>query len=219
MADASTELLQEMTRRLTELGEQISTGGRPKTIVGEDFMGGAAKNFSNNAGKLSTELGVLTIATLGVTGGFEKLLLGSFKTADAISGFGNLFNRLVPNISGVSIALKLLGTGVEGVAKTALALNESLKTASKNGVYFGNDLGDYSLTLAKARMSTEEFNKIVSQGGAQAMATFGYSVDVGAKQYLDAARQMQETPMAEALIKTGVTTEELNNRCCYLGLE
>jgi hypothetical protein len=197
MADPTADQQEKHTKALEE---------NTAALQGSGAYGKNWKETAAAAGETALALGFLTKAAFGHSDTLTKLTTGSYKLSDGLKDFSGMMSIILS-------PLGKFGTGVKALAENsigaALAVNESLNKVAGNGVYFANNLGDYSLSVNSARMSMATFEEMVNKSAAS-FSGFGSTMDAGAKRYLAAMDQFQQTDIVKNLEKTGIAAEELN---------
>jgi len=159
--------LEDEVRAQTQSIDKLITA-----LGGNKSGGGSVGSSAAGAGALSAALNKLPGVTGGVVTGFQSLIGGTASLGGAFDAVGAAANKLNPAFGAI------VNLGV-GVGKSAIEINDSLKSASQNGVYFGQNLGLYNLAIANSRMTLTEFNDMV-RTSSQALNGIGGNADKSA---------------------------------------
>jgi hypothetical protein len=127
---------------------------------------------------------------------------GTFNASKALDTFGSVASHFGP-------AGQALGTFTVGLSKGFIDVNDSLRTASQNGVYVGQNLGLYDKAVLGSRMSLAEMNDVVKHSN-QSLNGLAGNMDKSALTYLKIAKDVQDNPLTYNLAATGMGLEEFN---------
>ncbi len=188
--------LEDEVRAQTQSIDKLITA-----LSGNNRVGSTAGGGSSGAAVLSA-LDKLPSVTGGVVGGFQSLIGGTASVTGAFELVGAAANKINPLLG----AFVTLGVGV---AKSAVDINESLKTASQNGMYFGQNLGLYNLAIANSRMTLGEFNEIVKYNN-QSLSGLAGNAEKSALEFLKLGKRLQDDPLTYDLAATGIGVQEFN---------
>jgi hypothetical protein len=179
---------------LREQATSISAAvGKSAPAAAPSSSGGGTGNFNST---LSSLAGGFSNALTATT----KLATGTYKAADALTNFSQVSGLLGP-------VGKTVGSLAEQVGAGAIVLNESLKSSSQQGAYFGNNLGLYSQAVLGARMSMPEWEQTIKQN-SRSLAGLGINMDVSSLAFLKLGKRFQEQDFVYQLQATGTNTEE-----------
>jgi len=151
----------------------------------------------------------------GLAGAFGSLVKG---VGSLVSGAYSLTESFM--LGGDRISDFFGGLPVFGTVSKALEENiNTYRSISTVGASFGNSLQDMRLSAARARISLEGFQSLVSNN-AETLAIFGSNVSSGAREFSQFAGDFRESAVGERFLGMGYTIESLNDRLAgYLELE
>ena len=143
------------------------------------------------AGGISTVLSGFTAGAHTATQALTKLHTGTATTADAIDIF-----------AGVLESTGAIGTNLGGILKLVsndvLRVNDAMKESTKYGVNFNQNLGEYDKLLTQSQFGFENFNSMLGKTPGN-LAALGGSMDKGAKIFLEAGMQVNNSMVGENL--------------------
>ena len=180
--------------------DQLKENNRMLSQVISGKSSGSTTASLNSASADTSWMSKINTGTGVVLDGFGKLVTGSYKLSDALSDT----SALVSHFGSVGA---LAGTVLSKLGGSVIAVNDSLRVASENGIYFANNLSQYQSAVSHARMSLAEFNEI-TRNNITSIAGLGAGMDKSAQAFLKIAKDVQQEPMAYALQATGVRVEE-----------
>ncbi len=184
----------QMRDLLREQATSISAAvGKSAPAAAPSSSGSGTGNFNST---LSSLAGGFSNALTATT----KLATGTYKAADALTNFSQVSGLLGP-------VGKTVGSLAAQVGEGAIVLNESLKSSSQQGAYFGNNLGLYSQAILGARMSMPEWEQTIKQS-SKSIAGLGINMDVSSVGFLKLGKRLQEQDFVYQLQATGTNTEE-----------
>jgi hypothetical protein len=192
---SSDQLVRAITEGNKELIRQLGGGSnRPMS---------SSSNSVIDVTPLTNKMGAVFGVTDQLVNNFGRLAQGSMTAGDALGIFTGVISKTVPGFGAA------LGGMTTGVYETGNIFNESLKTASKSGAYWGNDLGKYSEQITGARMTMDEMNAAVAKSGTS-MNQLGLNMDQAMTRYAYMAKSMQELDITTVLERTGIGIDEFN---------
>lgn len=194
-AKTTEELLQELIEQNRETHRILGRGGNSAPSSNPGGGGGSGGGIAANTGAFQ---GFINSSVDGLA----KLAKGSFSAGDALGIITGAMGK-VPLV-GASMSKV---TGELGTA--GIKLGTDLNEAGKSGMSFNNDIGNYAKSLGGARMSSDEFLKVIDKN-SNGLTVMGMSVDRASKNYMAMAKDLQESPIARQLQETGVSAAEMN---------
>ena len=184
----TNRLLGQLARSPGGLGGGGSMGGGSSSSGGS--MGGDAAN------KINSSLG-------SISNGFVKLAEGSMNAGNAVTMFSNILAAAVPGIG------KSLGAITQDLGGALIKTNDNMNEAGKVGANWNNNLGEYNRAITGARMTQEEYNRMMKDG-ASALSGVGSTINRSQANWLEMDKQLQESGVANQLKKMGLSAEEVS---------
>jgi hypothetical protein len=170
------------------------------SAVGKSAPAAASGATSTGTSGFNSTLNSLSGGFSNALSATTKFATGTYKATDALANFSQVSGLLGKTGS-------TIGSFVTQVGEGALAINESLKSSSQQGAYFGNNLGLYSQAVLGARMSMPEWEQTIKQS-SKSIAGLGVNMDVSSIGFLKLGKRLQEQDFSYQLQATGVNTEE-----------
>ena len=187
--DLSERSIQNLTSAIT-----AATRGTP----GQTGTGSSSGSGFNPSGAF----GLFNEGLNGSIGALRSFTTGTFTASKALDTFGTIAGHLGP-------AGQALGNFTVGLGKGFIDVNDSLRTASQNGVYVGQNLGLYDRAVLGSRMSLGEFNDMVKTNN-QSLNGMAGNMDKSALTYLKMSKDLQDNPLTYNLAATGMGLDEFN---------
>lgn len=190
MAEVTSDQINKLTDSIERLSGVVSktpsgTGTTPTFGAGGSSFGWVSGIA--NAGNMATDALV-------------KFSTGTVRAADAV--------QLLTQASGAFGPVgEYAGKIVGKLGNTAIVANDSLNNMGNSGFRVNNNLGLLERSVLGARMSLPEFEGTI-RNNSKSIAGLSYSMDQSGLVYLNTAKKIQETGLANQLQATGVSSEE-----------
>ncbi|CAB4125895.1 hypothetical protein UFOVP181_343 [uncultured Caudovirales phage] len=189
--ELSERSIQNLTSAIT-----AATRGAPGAGVGGTGASTASGFSSSGAFNLFND------GLNGSIGALRSFTTGTFSATKALDTFGGFAGHFGP-------AGQALGNFTTGLGKGFIDVNDSLRTASQNGVYVGQNLGLYDRAVLGSRMSLSEMNDTIRTSN-QSLNGLAGNMDKSTLTYLKMSKDLQDNPLTYNLAATGMGLDEFN---------
>lgn len=136
-------------------------------------------------------------------GGLGALATGTANTKDVINATADVLGKF-------GVAGQATGKMVSTFGGAVVDVNNTLKETGKYGVNFGQNLGEANKAVIQAQYTMPEFQEMIRSSG-KSLAGVAGGQNESAKQFLNLAKEMQGTTVAQDLKAAGMSSQELND--------
>lgn len=168
-------------------------------------QGDANRRRSSNAGPADSGggFGLLGDTAKTVGGALNDLWRGSMNLSNGLDSFTGLISRHGGDLGNA------FGKLTNQIGSAILDTTASLNKSSQYGADFNMDIAEYDKLLKGARMTHEQYNDFIKHS-SQDLAGLGGGINKAQKNFLDIARDFQESGIGAKFKELGWSTDELN---------
>jgi len=139
----------------------------------------------------------------------QQLNRGTFTVKNAMDAFSGMLSHF-------SLPGKLAGGALSLFTEKAYETAEAMKMTSKYGITFGNNFGEYAVTVNSAKLRLEDFSSIIDKNSTS-IAGLGGNMDKSGRILLAVSKEAQ-TGIGSDMMALGVTAKEMTDlTALYLG--
>lgn len=208
---------------LSNFGQSTTQTYRMTYNAGRSFSDSASK-LAGNLNNVADEIGNITIPTPGGTGGGGGGSGGGGGGADDDSSKdkSSMLKGLFGGLGSTALKLAKLGAGLTSVTTLFESGREFIMNAyngwsnaiSSSGALFGGDMTKYANMVADLRLTTAQFNAVLSRN-SENFARFGGTVDAATERFARIGGLLRSTQVGEGttsfvenLKMLGISAEE-----------
>lgn len=155
--------------------------------------------------------------SIGGVNPLTKLTDAGLRAADALGAVATGSMNAGKALQYVAGAASVLGPAGEAAGKVigkmgdaAIYANNSINTIGQNGARLDNNLGLLTKSVTGARMSFPELEGTIKNSG-KSLSGLAYNMDQSTLVYLNTAKKIQETGLANQLQATGMSSQEFGS--------